>query len=195
MATPEISAPPPMETSTSVGGSPRATASRASSSPTVPCAATITGSSNGCTSVRPARCSSPACANAAAMSEVSCTSAPAARAAATDRAGAVRGMTTTASTPAAPATSATASPWLPPDTATTPAARSVSVSDASLASTPRGLNDPARCRCSSLSSTGAPRAADSPGEGTVGVRTTPPALRSAAVSMSAMLTWSATAAT
>ena len=50
-ATPEISAPPPMLTRTSVSGG----ASSASSRPTVPWPATTVGSSNGCTSVMPVR--------------------------------------------------------------------------------------------------------------------------------------------
>ena len=67
MATPAISPPPPMLTSTSV----TAGASVANSSPAVPCAATTIGSSNGCTSVAPAATSSASSANAPSMVGVS----------------------------------------------------------------------------------------------------------------------------
>ena len=75
---------------------------------------------------------------------------------------------------------ARAIPWLPPLTATTPAARSASLSDSSFAVAPRALNEPVRWSSSSLTVTGAPSSADSPGLGTVGVRTTCPAIRPAA---------------
>ena len=71
-------------------------------------------------------------------------------------------------------------PWLPPLTATIPAARSASVSERSFANAPRALNEPVRCSSSSLSVTGTPRRAVSPGLGTVGVRSTCGAIRSAA---------------
>ena len=71
-------------------------------------------------------------ANAAAMPSVRWTSAPAARATSTARAGAVRGITTVAATPRASAITATAMPWLPPLTASTPAARSGVVQDEQL---------------------------------------------------------------
>ena len=95
-------------------------------------------------------------------------------------------MTTVAVTPNAPAASATAMPWLPPLTATMPAARSASLSDRIFANAPRALNEPERCSSSSLSVTGTPRWAVSPGLGSVGVRSTCGAMRSAAARMSAM---------
>lgn len=120
------------------------------------------------------------------MVSVSRTDAPAASAIRTARAGAERGMTIVAFTWSAPAMWATAIPWLPPLTATTPAARSASLSESSLAVAPRDLNEPVRWSSSSFAVTGAPSSAVSPGPGTVGVRITCPAIRSAAASMSEM---------
>ena len=105
-ATPEISAPPPMLTRTSVSGG----ASSASSRPTVPWPASTVGSSNGCTSVIPSATNSSSSANAPAMSSVSRSSAPAARMRSIDRGGAVFAITTVARTPIPLATSATAMP-------------------------------------------------------------------------------------
>ncbi|MCO4699707.1 hypothetical protein LRR80_05804 [Streptomyces sp. RO-S4] len=120
------------------------------------------------------------------MSSVTRTEAPAACAISTARTGAERGITTVAFTSSAAAVTASAMPWLPPLTATTPAARSASLSASSFAAAPRTLNDPVRWSSSSFAVTGAPSSAESPGLGTVGVRTTCPAIRSAAASMSAI---------
>ena len=108
------------------------------------------------------------------------TRAPAARQAAAAAAGAAAGITTVAATPSAPAASATARPWLPPLTAATPATRCSGVSVSSLWNAPRTLNEPVRCNSSSFTVTGAPSSADSPGLGTVGVRSTWSAIRCAA---------------
>ena len=59
--------------------------------------------------------------------------------------------------PALRAAQATACPWLPALAVTTPAARSVSVSDAIVLTAPRILNDPVRCRFSALRYTGSPQ--------------------------------------
>ena len=182
VATPAMSPPPPMLTRTSV----TVGASVANSRPAVPWAAITSGSSNGCTSVAPAATSSWSSANAPSMVAVRRTSAPLALASSTDRAGADSGITTVAATPSAPAASATAMPWLPPLTATTPAARSASDSDVSFAKAPRALNDPVRCSSSSLSVTGTAKCAARPGLGRVGVRSTYGATRSAAARTSAM---------
>ncbi len=120
------------------------------------------------------------------MPSVSRTDAPACSASSIERAGAVRGMTTVAFTSRAAAITARAIPWLPPLTATTPAARSASPSERSLAVAPRALNEPVRCSSSSFATTGTPSSAVRPGLGTVGVRTTCPAMRCAAASMSGM---------
>ena len=105
-ATPEINAPPPMLTRTSVSGG----ASSASSTPTVPWPASTVGSSNGWTSVIPSATNSSSSENAPAMSSVSRSSAPAARMRSIDRGGAVCAITTVARTPIPWATSATAMP-------------------------------------------------------------------------------------
>ncbi len=181
-ATPEISAPPPTLTRTSV----RSPASAANSRPTVPWPASTTGSSKGWTSVSPSCCSRVMRANALSMPSVSRTDAPASSAICTARAGAERGITTVAFTCRAAAITASAIPWLPPLTATTPAARSASSSDSSFAAAPRALNEPVRCSSSSLAVTGTPSSADNPGLSTVGVCTTCPAIRAAAASNSGM---------
>src|SRR4051812_42520403 len=159
-----------MLTRTSVSGG----ASSASSRPTVPWPAITVGSSNGCTSVKPSATNSSSSANAAPMSSVSRSSAPAARMRSIDRGGAVLAITTVARTSIPLATSATAMPWLPPLTATTPASPSSGLSASSFVATPRGLNDPDRWSSSSLSVTGTPRSALIPGLATVGVRSTWP---------------------
>ena len=80
---------------------------------------------------------------------------------------------------------ATAMAWLPPLTAATPRARSCGVKVSSLAAAPRTLNEPTRCSSSGLAVTGTPSDWESPGLGTVGVRMTCPAMRSAAAVISA----------
>jgi hypothetical protein len=70
--------------------------------------------------------------------------------------GVSRGMNTVARAPASRAAQATAWPWLPALAATTPAARSASVSVPIVLTAPRTLNEPVRWRFSALSSTRRP---------------------------------------
>jgi hypothetical protein len=106
------------------------------------------------------------------MSPVNRRSAPAARTRSIDRGGAERAITTVARTSIPPATSATAMPWLPPLTATTPASRSAALRARSLFATPRGLKEPDRWSSSSLSVVGTPSNPVIPALATVGVRCT-----------------------
>gem|GEM_PF-3962245 len=170
-----------MLTSTSVS-SP---ASSASSRPTVPCPAITYSSSNGCTAVSPAARSSAASANAPGMSSVTRTVAPAAVATSRAWSGADAGITMVALIPISAAITATAMPWLPPLTATTPAPRSAVPRASSRLAAPRTVNDPVRCNTSSLAVTGTPSRSARPGAGTVGVRRTYGAIRRAAASICA----------
>src|SRR5215211_5071853 len=69
-------------------------------------------------------------------------------------------MTTRASISSWADAHATAWAWLPAEIVITPAARSSPVSDASLLSTPRGLNEPVRWNNSALRNTRAPISRD-----------------------------------
>ena len=89
-----------------------------------------------------------------------------------ERGGAERAITTVARMSIPPATSATAMPWLPPLTATTPASRSAWLRARSLFATPRGLKDPDLWSSSSLIVVGTPSDAVIPALVTVGVRST-----------------------
>src|SRR5438128_3407871 len=68
-------------------------------------------------------------------------------------AGAPMGTYTVAGRPSVAAAVATAMPWLPPDAVTTRSGRGP---DTSALTAPRSLNDPPRCRCSSLNTSGRP---------------------------------------
>src|SRR3954452_21833552 len=97
-------------------------------------------------------------------------------------------MNTVALAPSRRAARATPCAWLPALAATTPRARSASVSREMRVYAPRILNDPVRCRFSHLSHTGPPTRSASPRECHSGVcRTTSPR-SSAAASTSAPLT-------
>src|SRR3954447_11194893 len=72
--------------------------------------------------------------------------------------------------PRARAAAASAWAWLPAEAATTPRAQPLSPSAASLAETPRTLNEPERCRFSALSTTVPPARSDSVREERIGVR-------------------------
>ena len=65
-------------------------------------------------------------------------------------------MNTDARLPASRAAHATACPWFPAVAATTPAARSASVSELIVLTAPRALKEPVRCRFSAFSSTRRP---------------------------------------
>src|SRR6516164_8682138 len=78
--------------------------------------------------------------------------------------------------------------WLPADIAITPCARSNSPSDASLLKAPRSLNECVTCRFSYFTNTSAPVRADSLGAGSMGVRSTCPAMVRRASSTSAIVT-------
>src|ERR1700694_4377995 len=77
--------------------------------------------------------------------------------------------------------------------AMTPRARWDAVSDDSLLSAPRSLNEFVTCRFSYLTSTEAPVSAESLGAGSVGVCSTWPAIGRRAASMSASVTFMAPA--
>ena len=77
---------------------------------------------------------------------------------------------------------------MPADIAITPRARSGGVSEASLLSAPRSLNELVTWRFSYLTKTSAPVSADSLGAGSIGVRSTWPAMTRRAASMSASVT-------
>ena len=91
-------------------------------------------------------------------------------------------MNTSHGTPSDCAAQASASAWLPALPATTPR-RARSPRAASLATAPRILNAPVRCRFSAFSTTGPPAAASTVAEVTSGVRRTSarPASRAAAI--------------
>src|SRR6185295_4057462 len=72
--------------------------------------------------------------------------------------------------------------------AMTPRARSAADSEASLARAPRSLNELVTWRFSYLTKTSAPVSADSRGAGSIGVRSTWPAITRRAASMSARVT-------
>ncbi len=72
--------------------------------------------------------------------------------------------------------------------AMTPRARSSAVSEASLVRAPRSLNELVTWRFSYLTNTSAPVSADSRGAGSIGVRSTWPAMTRRAASMSAKVT-------
>src|SRR5258707_11761144 len=72
--------------------------------------------------------------------------------------------------------------------AMTPRARSAAVSEASLLSAPRSLNELVTCRFSYLTKTEAPVSAESRGAGSIGVRSTCPAITPRAAWISARVT-------
>src|ERR1039457_5214777 len=98
--------------------------------------------------------------------------------------GAPSGMITVALAPSRAAAKATPWAWLPALAATTPRARSASVSREIRRYAPRALNDPVRCRFSHFRKTGPPRRSDSTRERSsgVGARTPRSTSRAAAVS-------------
>ena len=105
-------------------------------------------------------------------------------------------MTIIAVVPVMRADAATAWPWLPVEKASTPAARSASVSESRVLSAPRILKEPVSCNASALTSTRAPVSSSSIGEERRGVRRTRPSSRCAAArmvsipkSMGAILPW------
>src|SRR4051794_13740506 len=72
--------------------------------------------------------------------------------------------------PRALAAAASACAWLPADAATTPRAQPCSPSAASLADTPRTLNEPLRCRFSALNAIVPPASSDKVRDDSIGVR-------------------------
>src|SRR5439155_20521134 len=94
-------------------------------------------------------------------------------------------MKIVAGTPASRAAQATDWPWLPAVAATTPAARSESLSQAILLTAPRILTDPVRCRFSAFSRTLRPVARENVSDGKTGVTFATPSMRSRAARMSA----------
>src|ERR1700712_2057532 len=103
-------------------------------------------------------------------------------------------MYTVASQPSIAAARATPCAWLPALAATTPLARSSSVSRAILVYAPRILNDPGRCRFSHLRYAGPPTSRLSGRDDSIGVYRTTPRSNSAAASISSTLIRSDTAA-
>src|ERR1700712_1340086 len=102
-------------------------------------------------------------------------------------------MYTVASQPSIAAARATPCAWLPALAATTPLARSSSVSRAILVYAPRILNDPGRCRFSHLRYAGPPTSRLSGRDDSIGVYRTTPWSNSAAASISSTLIESDTA--
>jgi hypothetical protein len=98
---------------------------------------------------------------------------------------AVSHMTTSASIPSRADAQATACAWLPAEIVITPASFSAGVSDASLLSTPRGLNEPVRWKSSAFRTTSAPVRRESVAEVKVGVRCSRPPIASRAATTSA----------
>ncbi len=154
-ATPAMRPPPPIGTTIVADGWARPRRSR-----DPPCRAppARTGSSNGWTNVRPVcstNSSSRPCASAGLIASRS-TSAPYPRVAATLSGFALAHMNTVQATPSWAA--ANAAPWaaFPADHVTIPRFFSSAVSDASLFSIPRGLNDPVRWRSSAFRKTSGP---------------------------------------
>src|ERR671932_1263611 len=94
-------------------------------------------------------------------------------------------MKIVAGAPSSRAAHATAWPWFPALAATTPAARSASVSVAILLTAPRILNEPVRCRFSAFSHTSRPVMRENVSDGCAAVTRATPSSRARAVSMSA----------
>src|SRR5436190_2899302 len=93
-------------------------------------------------------------------------------------------MKTRAGAPSSRAAHATAWPWLPALAATTPAARASGSSDESFVNAPRTLNDPVRCRHSTLHRTGRPTSREKVSLGYTGVTRATPAITARARSIS-----------
>ena len=179
-AMPAINPPPPTGTITAS----RSGTSSASSSPTQAVPSTVCTPSKGCTSTRPssARIRSTMPVSSATFSP-NTTVAPSSRQRATRNGLALRGITTVTGTPSVPLAQALAMAWLPAEKATTPASSapgSRECASSSVLSAPRGLKLPPRCRSSSLTNEADGVGEDTaPGHGTVGVRRTCGASRSA----------------
>src|SRR5438105_11239329 len=94
-------------------------------------------------------------------------------------------MKIVAGTSASRAAHATDCPWLPAVAATTPAARSLSLSCEILLTAPRILNEPVRWRLSAFRSTSRPASRENVSDGKTGVTLATPAIRSRAARMSA----------
>src|ERR671916_625320 len=168
IATPAHSPPPP----TGITTRARSGTSSSSSSPSEPWPATTSGSSNGCTKASP-----PSSARSMAACRQSSTDppptwivAPWPRAASTLAIGASVGTNTSQAAPRIRAAAASACAWLPAEAVTTPLAHPCSPSAASLAATPRTLNEPVRCRFSALSTTSPPATSENVREDSTGVR-------------------------
>ena len=101
---------------------------------------------------------------------------------------AVSGMTIVAWMPRRWALMATPCAWLPALAATTPRLRSSGVSSANLFAAPRSLNEPVRCRFSSLKCTRAPQISLNGSESGHGVTATMPRMRSRAARTSCRVT-------
>jgi hypothetical protein len=156
---PDASPPPPIGITNVVASG----TCSASSRPIVPCPAITSGSSNGCTNVAPVSSTYPRAESrhSSSAGPVSSISAPYARVASTFAIGASCGMKMRARAPTSRAAHATACPWLPALAATTPAARSASLSREMRLYAPRTLNEPVRCRFSAFRCTSRPARRDS----------------------------------
>ena len=186
-ATPAHSPPPPTGMTTLA----RSGTSSSSSSPSEPWPATIAGSSNGCTNASPpvlAR-SSAATRQASTLLPPTWTIAPCPRAASTFAIGASAGTKTSHGMPICAAPAASAWAWLPAQAATTPLVQA-SPSAASLAATPRTLNEPVRCRFSAFSTTVPPARSLNVRVDRIGVRraTVSTAARAALTSLAVTIT-------
>ncbi len=114
------------------------------------------------------------------------TRAPSASIASTLFCGTLLLMQMVASMPSRRLTWATARPWFPLDTATTPFDRSSSLSWSRALAAPRTLNEPVSCSHSSLNHTSPSVIAESASERTSGVRLTIESMRPAAARTSSM---------
>ena len=181
-AMPEISPPPETGTSTvsSSGQSP------ISSRPMVPWPAMTWASSKGETMTMPCAATRRSASTSASswLWPTMRTSAPSAAIASSLLRGTRFDTQTIALTPCRLAACATARPWLPVETVTTPRARSAASSAAMRLVAPRILKAPVSCSDSSLSRTSAPVRAESAAEGINGVCRTVRAIASRARSMS-----------
>ena len=129
-AIPATSPPPPTGTTSASRSGWSASSSRA----TVPCPAMTAGSSYGCTSTRPSSAAMrrASCGGPGRSAPCSTTRAPSTSVRCTFTNGVAAGITIVASMPRRVACRATAWAWLPADIATTPRARSSSVSEQQL---------------------------------------------------------------
>lgn len=148
---PPISPPPPTHTNTAS----RSGACSASSTPSVPCPATVSRSLYGATYGLPVSSAwrRASCSASCGLPSTSTTSAPSASIAAILPGVVIEATYTVTPTPASCPARATPWPWLPVEAVITPVSRALSPSTRILFAEPRTLNEPVGMRCSVLSHT------------------------------------------